>query len=570
MPVGEKPFFRERNVVKKTDVRDLLKFGLFFPNNYQTAMGGLTVKYLYHFINLRDDCYCERLFLPFNPNIEPSSMETGRKLSAFDILGVTTQFELDYMTLGWSLRKAGVPYSSIQRKNSDWPLVIAGGPCCTASTYPLLDIVDGYFFGDVENSLPGFLDLIDGKKENFFKRITDFHEISGFWSPHFLEISQKQEKSELPFSSLFDGHERFNEVVTDEIKVGIVNNLDEAPYPVSQVIPELPEWHPYAPFCGASFLLEIGRGCPHNCRFCMISHLFRPSRLRSLSKLLELAEEGIKRTGVKRVNLFGTNLSHHPRLEELCWEIVNQGYEISIATFRADKVKTGIVEALVKGGQTSVTIAPETGSDRLRKVINKKLTNEQVIEAASSLFSHPEINNVKLFFLTGLPTETEEDRDQLVELVKKVSEQAGEEQLTRVNVNPLIPKWQTPFMAWVKNWLPGNRESLEMQVVNLWNRCKRLEKVRPTFISFRKALYQTWLTQTRQSLISLYEAIPVQGPYHIAQSYKAFGPLKKSFDKELDSIWRQFSETKAVSHSFSCGPLKDDFYTRVIRQLDEN
>ncbi|MHA2296333.1 MAG: radical SAM protein [Candidatus Hodarchaeales archaeon] len=564
MTAGLKPFIKERNVIRKDNTQDKLKFALFFPNHYQTAMGGLTVKYLYHLVNSREDCYCERVFLPFNPNCEPSSLEKGRSLAKFDILGVTTQFELDYMTLGWSLRKAGIPYSNMQRKKGKQPLIVAGGPCCTVNIFPLLDITDGYFFGDAEKSLSEFLNVLEGEKGNFFRKMDDLREIPGFWSPHFLDVKHEDE-SGFSFSALFINRS-FDEIVPEKINLEIIDNLDETPYPTSQVIHELPKWHPYAPFCGESYLLEVGRGCPHNCRFCMIGHLFRPSRYRSISKLLELAEEGAKKTGVKRINLFGSNLSNHPSLTDLVWELVNSGYEISLATFRADKVEPEVVEAAVKGGQSSVTIAPEVGSNRLRRVINKQFSNEQVIEATRILYSHPEITTVKLFFLTGIPTEAAVDRVQMVNLIKKIRNQAGKDQLTRVNVNPLIPKWQTPFMAWVINWLPGNRESLKTNLLEIWEKCKKIEKVRPTFISFRKAMYQTWITHTRTSLIPLVETIP-EGSYPVAQSYKAFASFKKNHDQELEAIWKQFSKKKEIIHPFSCGSLNDEFYTGAFKRL---
>jgi radical SAM superfamily enzyme YgiQ (UPF0313 family) len=445
--MSSKPnFIPEKNVRVKEHANT---FGFIFPSTYNIGMSGMTVAVLSEIVNSLPNWQLERFFVPWNPLVESTSIEHQLSLSQVDVIGFTTQFEVDYLALGWFRKRAKIPIDNLQRKKGKgkYPPLFFGGPCAFANPFPLLDIADGFFLGDAEMSLPAFLELLKQKgMERFWNDPSEFQEISGFWSPHFLELQYKKRYSDLFIDK------NFEEIAGEWYSRAQFLNLNEVSYPLTQIVTELPEHHPYAPYKGQSFQLEIGRGCDHGCRFCMISKLLKSGRFRSYEKLLEILEEGVKQTGVSTVDVFGTNLSEFPKLTDLCWEIVNRGYKISLTTLRPDRVTQELLEALHKGGQKSITIATETGTERLRTVIGKPMSDEKIYNAVE-MISEAKIPTLKNFFLIGLPTEIDQDRKALVEMVakeKNIFNKSGlNDSLIKVDVNPFIPKWHTPF----KNYL---------------------------------------------------------------------------------------------------------------------
>jgi radical SAM superfamily enzyme YgiQ (UPF0313 family) len=364
-------------------------------------MSGMTVAVLSEIVNSLPHWQLERFFVPWNPFAESTGIEHQLSLNLVDVIGFTTQFEVDYLALGWFLKRAKIPIDNLQRKKGKgkYPPLFLGGPCAFANPFPLLDIADGFFLGDAEISLPAFLRLLEQKgMEQFWNDPNSFQEMPGFWSPHFLELKDKKKYSDLFIDK------NFEEVAGEWYSRAQFPDLNEVTYPLTQIVTELPSHHPYAPYKGQSFQLEIGRGCDHGCRFCMISKLLKRGRFRSLEKLLEILEEGVKQTGVDTVDVFGTNLSEFPKLTDLCWEIVNRGYNISLATLRPDRVTQDLLEALHEGGQESITIATETGTERLRKAVGKPMSDEKIYQAVE-LISEAKITTLKNFFLLGLRTE---------------------------------------------------------------------------------------------------------------------------------------------------------------------
>ena len=489
-----------------------------------------------------------------------------------DVLGFTSQFELGYLVVGWMLKKAGIPINNIKRRDgkSKFPPVFVGGPCAGANPFPLLDLVDGFFLGDAENSLPTFLITVEEKGINgFWNHPAEFNEIKGFWTPHSLESNGA------PYSSLFND-KTFEGVAGPWYSRFDFADLDKTQYPLQQTLCTLPDHHPHAPVKGQTFQLEIGRGCSHGCRFCMIgSGMFNPARYRSLERLLEIAREGVKATGVTKVDLFGMNLSDFPRLNDLCWALVNEGLELSIATLRPDKVSPELIEAVRKGDQSSLTIAPETGTDRLRDALCKVITNEQVLEATTIIFESG-IPTLKNFFLAGLPTETDDDRTSIVELVKKqhqIAKNSGlKDPLIKVDVNPMVPKWQTPLKHWVHNFLPENRSRFREVLIKLRSRLNEIPNTRPKEVIFNEFLAQTWLTHLEEPINGLLEPMPLKShaPISINGGHQYLHEFRERLDAILENTWNEFEKSNwEVRHRVKATSRSDEEFTKQYAILTQ-
>jgi len=533
-------------------------------------MAGMTGITLANLVNSLATWRFERIFLPWNPSIEPNSMENGLTLSNMDIIGFTSQFEPNYLIVGWMLKKAKIPLNNIARKTSKqtFPPLFVGGPCAGANPFPLLDFVDGFFLGDAENSLPTFLKLVDEKGiEEFWKSPTVFNEIKGFWTPHALESHEKS------YSKLFKD-KLFEEIAGEWYSRFDFVDLNATPYPMQQTFCTLPTHHPYAPVKGQTFQLEIGRGCSHTCRFCMIgSGMFSPARYRSLERLLEIVQEGLLLTEVNKVDIFGMNLSDFSQLNDLCWALVNDGIEVSIATLRPDKVSQDIIEAVHKGGQSKLTIAPETGTDRLRSALCKQISNDQVLEATKIIFETG-IPTLKNFFLTGLPNETEGDRKAIIELVKeqlKIAESSDvKDPLIKVDINPMVPKWQTPLKSWVYFFLPENRIQFQEILIELRTQLNTIPHMKPKEVSFNGFLAQTWLTHLEDPINMLFESLPLKShaPLSVHGGHYYLSSFQNYLDDILKSTWNKFKTNHwKVSHRVRATNRSDEEFTKQYTLL---
>ncbi len=560
-------FLRERNLVKKTEGK---RFGFLFPSSYDVGMSGMTTLVITHLVSQVPTWRAERFFTPWNPFVEAVSLESGATLRDVDVIGFTTQFEQHYLMAGWLIQKAGIPLDNRKRKRqiNNWPLIVVGGPCCMANPLPLIDMVDGYFLGDVEESLPLFLHLLDEYGvEGFRRNPFDFADVKGFWSPHFLDVNNTL------YSSLFNDR-CFEEMVGGWFERFQFIELNEAPYPLQQIVTELPDYHPYAPVKGRTFQLEIGRGCNHKCRFCMISRLLHKGRYRDYETLRELVFEGTKLSGVTKVDIFGTNLSDYPLkpFTDLCWEIVNNGLQLSVATFRPDRISAELMDVLVEGGQPSVTIAPECGSDRLRGLVGKRITNEQITEATHTVFAAG-ITALKDFFVVGLPGETEEDRDAIVQLVEqqlKIAKGYDQGNYLKVDVNPVVPKWHTPLKNWLYYYLEDHRPELRAILIRLYCELSRLGDVRPKETALLEYLAQTWLTHLTSPVNPLIEGMTLDSHVPISRNlgYYLLSTHAAEINADLNAVWDGFvRDGWSITHPLRASPYSDETLTREWRAL---
>lgn len=454
---------KEFNTVVKDSSRVDVLFGYCYPSTYRAGMTGLALQILYSILNKREDTSCERYFR--HQTRSPAlSMESGRKLRDNHIVGFTLTYEEDILNLIQMLESGTIPVLRDTRTNED-PIVIVGGPVVSANPEPYTDFIDAFVIGEGDLVVHEIVDKIR-EAESRSDAIVGLAELHGVYVP-----SAKQE----------------------HVGRNIIEDLDSLDYPVAQIIPDVEPDSKLEPVFGKSFLLEVTRGCGHSCRFCLVGHICRPRRTRSLNKLKQLVIEGLENTPVKKVSLIGSSLGDLDGLEDLvCW-IVEQDVEVSVPSLRADSVTSNLLECLVKGGQRTLTIAPETGSSELRKIMGKGLKNEE-IERAVELAEVAGYNALKMYFIIGLPGETETDVEDTAEMIRNIALKT--KMKVTASVNPFIPKAQT---RWQKEPQP-TIEILRQKIKHIEEGIKNIPRVYLETLDLRNARIQASLSIGDKSL----------------------------------------------------------------------
>lgn len=398
----------EINVVKRKFRKGITRIGICYPSKYSVAHSSLSFQLLYNLINEFDNVICERIV--FENENSCKSIESGLDLKDFDILIFTIHYELDYVNFVKMLESSGIPVFRRDRREfrSKYPLIVVGGPCIIANPEPIADFIDLAIIGEIEVTIPKLIE---------------------FWFGYGKEIEKYQHKSfYIP------------EIGKYEIKKLYVKNLDDTYYPIRQIIPiKCP--NEYEPVFGKSFLLEIMRGCPHMCKFCMECYVSYPTRYRSFVKIKEIIEKGVEKDLIGKITLIGLSVTDHPYFKEIMNYLVNElNFEVSIPSIRADRVNDEILEILVQTGQKVFTIAPES-SERIRYELNKKFTNDKLFDICSKAIEKG-FEYVKLYFMIGLPNETIDDLNEIIQIVNKIKQICKK---VYVSINPWIPKAQTPL-----------------------------------------------------------------------------------------------------------------------------
>jgi radical SAM superfamily enzyme YgiQ (UPF0313 family) len=395
--------------VKDSSSVDVL-FGYCYPSTYRAGMTGLALHIFYTILNSRPDTSCERYFR-FDTLSPSLSVESRRPLRNNHIIGFSLTYEEDIIHLVQMLDKGGVPVLAEMRTEDD-PIVVVGGPVVTANPEPFADFVDAFVIGEGDLVIHDIVDLVvagSSRKEV----LSQLAEVRGVYVPIFPK---------------------------DRIDRNIILDLDLLEYPVAQIIPDVSEGSHLEPVFGKSFLLEVTRGCGHSCRFCLIGHVCQPRRTRSLTRLKDLVRFGTEKTPVEKISMIGSSLGDLDGLEDLvCWT-VNQGLGVSVPSLRADSVSKPLLECLVKSGQRTLTIAPETGSESLRKSVGKGLKDID-IDNAVEIAARAGYNSLKLYFIIGLPGETDDDIKSSISMIVRLAKNSGLK--VTASVNPFIPKAQT-------------------------------------------------------------------------------------------------------------------------------
>jgi radical SAM superfamily enzyme YgiQ (UPF0313 family) len=423
-----------------------LRIALAFPNTYWVGMSNLGFQTIYKLFNAEDDIVCERFFLPPKQELAALSasraplltLESQTPVSDFDIIAFSVSFEWDYVNVLTLLRLAGLPSYAAER-SSRHPLVIVGGAVTFVNPEPLAPFADVIAAGEGEALVPGL--------SRAFSAATDRADL--------LRLLSVERGFYVP--SLYEPEYALDGTMTGwSVRPGV-----DAPVPVRKAALRTTEavdppatgiFTPDTEF-GSRFLVEVVRGCANLCRFCWAGYNYLPVRSFPTERILELAEAA--RVHSNRIGLVSIALCDHPDIERILARLLEMGYGISPASLRLDDLTESIVRVLHASGERTITIAPETGSDRLRRVINKTVTNDEILDRADLIFASG-IENLKLYYLIGLPTETDEDlvaiRDLTLQIRDRMMKYArGRGQVGRIigSVNPLIPKPGTAYQ-----WLP--------------------------------------------------------------------------------------------------------------------
>ena len=445
----------ERNAVKKDPSKVLLKVALAFPDTYEIGMSHLGLKILYEVLNSRDQTAAERVFMPWKDlasvlrrrRIPLFSLENRLPLSEFDVVGFSLQHELCYTNVLEMLDLSGIPIRASDR-GDEMPLVIAGGPC-TFNPEPIWEFFDLFVVGDGEQVVGELAAVLEEQKAKGWNRkdaISHLRELGGVYVPADYEF----EYSGAYVSKVIHRNEVYDDPFTaPKVERALVDDLDRAPCPDRHMVPNISIVHDRA-------TIEVMRGCLRGCRFCQAGYICRPLRERSFETVVALSESAIANTGFDELSFLSLSTGDYSSIERLIRRcalgFAGGKVAVSLPSLRVETMTRPIVDGIRSIKKTGFTLAPEAATDRLRRVINKPTTNEMVLDSAGLAFAAG-WKRVKLYFMIGLPSETEEDVDAIGELVKQISSAARRQGSggckIAVSISTFIPKPHTSFQ-----WAP--------------------------------------------------------------------------------------------------------------------
>lgn len=445
----------EINMVKKDPASVDVRFAMCFPDVYEVGMSHLGIQILYDMFNRREDTYCERVYSPWvdldkimrEEHIPLFSLETQTPIKNFDFLGITLQYEMCYTNVLQILDLAGIPLHAEDRTEED-PIVIGGGPC-SYNPEPIADFFDFFYIGEGETVYGDIIELYKankaagGGRKEFLRQVSH---IEGMYVPSLYNVDYNEDgtiRSILPVA----------EDVPAKIRKQVVKDLDDCVYPEKQLLP-------FLRVIQDRVVLELQRGCTRGCRFCQAGMIYRPNRERSVEHLLSMARTMLDVTGQDEMNLSSLSSSDFSGLQEFVYAMIDECRErhvsLSLPSLRIDAFAVDVMQKVQDVNKSSITFAPEAGTQRMRNVINKGLTDEDILDGAGKAFNAG-WNKVKLYFMLGLPTETDEDVKGIAQLGNSIAakyyELPKDKRHGRVNVtistSYFIAKPFTPFQ-----WMP--------------------------------------------------------------------------------------------------------------------
>lgn len=466
---------------------DRLRIALVFPNTYFVGMSNLGFQTVYRLFNQQEDVVCERAFLPPKQELRAQldagtkliTLESQTPLADFDVIAFSVSFEWDYTNVLSILRLAGLPLYAAERSHRH-PLILLGGAITFVNPEPLAPFVDVVSAGEGESLIPDLIASF-GATNGRDELLHDLATKRGFYVPSLYDITHGPDGT---IASMVPVASSKAPAVVRKAAVKSTDNLDP---------PHTSIFTPDTEF-GSRFLIEVVRGCANLCRFCWAGYNYLPVRAFPADRILDLAARA--RTHSSRAGLVSIALCDHPEIDRVLSGLAEMGYSISPASLRLDDLTGPIVQRLQQSGERTLTIAPETGSDRLRRVINKTVTNDEIVESAELIFANG-IENLKLYFMIGLPTETEDDLESIRTLTLQLREKMMKYARTRGrvgriigSVNPLIPKPGTAYQ-----WLPMEKiEDTDRKVKHLRRLMAGIDNVYFTIKSERHSYYQALLS----------------------------------------------------------------------------
>lgn len=545
----------ELNSIKKDKEKVAIRFAMCFPDVYEIGMSHLGVQILYDMFNKMEDVWCERVYSPWpdlhkimkEEHIPLFGLESQEPIKNLDFIGLTLNYEMCYTNVLQILDLGQIPLLAKDRTEDD-PLVIGGG-CCTYNPEPMADFFDLFYMGEGEISFYELFDLYKKMRAEGKTRHEFLHEASkvpGIYVPSLYEVTYKEDGTIASFEPIYED-------VPKTIQKQIVLNMTEAVYPEKPVVP-------FIKATQDRVVLEIQRGCIRGCRFCQAGMVYRPVREKNVEHLKELAYKMLKSTGHEEISLSSLSSSDYSELEELVNFLIDEfkgkGVNISLPSLRIDAFSLDVMSKVQDIKKSSLTFAPEAGSQRLRDVINKGLT-EEVILNGSRLAFEGGWNKVKLYFMLGLPTETEEDMKAIPQLANEIAalyydtvpkeKRNGKCQIT-ISTSFFVPKPFTPFQ-WAGMYTPGDYLA-RARVVN--------EGVHAQLN--HKSIKYNW----HEADVTVLEGILARGDRKIGQA------LLKVYEKGgIFDAWSEYFDYQRWEDAFAeCG-IDTDFYTRRERDLDE-
>ena len=464
-----------------------LRVALAFPNTYFVGMSNLGFQTVYTLFNAEADIVCERVFLPARSEVDALrasgaallSLESQTPVREFDIFALSVSFEWDYTNVLTLLRLAGIPIRAADRTDRD-PLVMIGGAVTFVNPEPLAPFADVISAGEGEALIPPLVGAFRNSngRDQLLRRLVGER---GFYVPSFYDVRYNGDGTIEAFVPK-DGTDA--PPVVRKAAIATTEALDP---PATTIFTPDTEF-------GSRLLVEVVRGCANLCRFCWAGYNYLPVRAFPKDRILQLAERA--RPHSRRIGLVSIALCDHPDIEEILTRLVEMGYSISPASLRLDDLTPTILRLLRESGERTITIAPETGSDRLRRVINKTITNDEILAAADLIFATG-FENLKLYFMIGIPTETDEDLVAIHDLTRQLHDSMLRHarprgQIGRIvgSVNPLVPKPGTAYQ-----WLPmEDDDSIERKIARMRSLMSGIDNVYFNVKSERHSFYQALLS----------------------------------------------------------------------------
>jgi radical SAM superfamily enzyme YgiQ (UPF0313 family) len=521
--IRKKILSQERGTITKSSYQ--LRVALGFPNKYEVGIANLGFQSIYRILNQIEGVSCERFFLSFGAvsgldyksQDKVRTLESGDPLNFFQVISFSVPFELDYLNVLKILKQAKIPPLLRKDRNENHPFLLAGGTAVTLNPEVMAPFFDAIFIGEAEE---GIVEMAEIFKRAYHRKklLLEIAKIKGLYIPEFYE-------------PLYDKKGFLKGYKTEK---GFPSKIERRKANLERIETYSSIVTPLSHFKDM-FTVETGRGCSLKCRFCAAGHIYKPFRFHKKEKILLEIEKYKGET--KSIGLVGSMVSDLPYLEELCLELSQKGYQIGISSLRVDKISPELLDVLIKSGLKTLTLAPEAGTERMWKIIDKRIKREDVLNAVR-LAKEKNLENLKLYFIIGLPTERKEDIEGIVDLIKDVGEafiEHSETRFTRVvsrgsgggravrreiilSINPFVPKPHTPFQ-----WAPmDSGKSLKNKLKIISDGIRGLKGIKFEKKSIKEAILQGVLSQgDRKVGMGIYYSVKENLP--LAQAFRKTG-----------------------------------------------